>query len=281
MEKYAKELPADGLIQRFLISISRAQRAVTADIPTLALERAEANYLTTLRLLWNLQPAMHSGVVQLSPAARARFDQWRVEMQNLSTAFDVSETHPYASHLRKYPTFALRIALTYHCAQVVHMAREPNTIADPAKYPISVETMELALKFLARQLFHAHALYLRGEGKSSGMGVAQAIAKFLVSRPALTDGKPLERRDLLRGCSAFNEAEEYAQATALRLVESFGWIRIIDVGSITEGKVYRKPHPTQFHVNPKIATKFAALAAEERARNATIVKHFAELRGRR
>jgi hypothetical protein len=54
----------------------------------------------------------------------------------------------------------------------------------PAKYPISVETMELAFKFLARQLLHAHALYLRGEGKSSGMGVAQAIAKFLVSRPA-------------------------------------------------------------------------------------------------
>jgi hypothetical protein len=86
------------------------------------------------------------------------------------------------------------------------------------------------------------------------------------------------RRDLLRECSAFNEAEEFTQASALRLVESIGWIRIIDVGSLAEGKVYRKQHSTQFHVNPRIASKFAALAAEERERSATIVKHFAELK---
>jgi len=111
------------------------------------------------------------------------------------------------------------------------------------------------------------------------MGIAQAIAKYLVSRPAPKDGK-FATRDLLSGCSVFNKAEEHTQATALRLVEQFGWIRLIDTEIVADGKVYKKLRPTQFYVNPKIPAKFAALAAEERERNATIVKHLAELKAK-
>jgi len=79
-----------------------------------------------------LEPAagVHNGVVQLSPGARALFDQWNADMQKLSTAFDVPRRTPYASHLRKLPGFAARIALTYHCTEVVS-STTPSTIPDP------------------------------------------------------------------------------------------------------------------------------------------------------
>jgi hypothetical protein len=278
MEAYIDHLPADGLIQRFLITIGRPQQAVPTGLSAVAIERAEASYLTLMRRLWNLQPGAHNGVVQLSPGARALFDQWNADMQKLSTAFDVAETHAYASHLRKYAGFAARIALTYHCIETVSSATSP-LIPDPAQRPVSASTMDLALKFLTRELAHAFAFYMKGASDSSGVKIAQAIAKYLVTRPAPKDGK-LATRDLLSGCSVFNKAEEHTQGTALRLVEQFGWIRLMDTEIVAEGKVYKKLRPTQFRVNPKIAAKFAALAAEERERNATIVKHLAELKVR-
>lgn len=265
MQKFSRDLPEDGLIQRFLVAMARRKKR--QDKPAPAHVRAAcAAYTQLVRRLWNLRSLMHGGVVQLAPDTKERFDAWNDENDVLTAAFGDVEP-ALAGHVAKYPTFALRIALTFHCVRIV--AAHTNA-PDPAAYPLGLSDLELALAFLRRSVQHARAMYLDREGASNAITLARDIAHYILVR---TTESALQRREMTQNVMAFRKADEGVQAAALRLVTDFGWVRPIDDGT------YRKPHPTRFEVNPAVAPKFAALAEDERARRALIAQRLAELKG--
>ena len=266
MRRLTRHLPEDGLIQRFIVVLAQRQR-ILADPPQRAeIEAERERYAETLRRLWNLTPRAHKGIVPLSFEAQERFTTWRSENLRLQEALG-SLDPALEAHVAKYPTLALRLALTFHCARIANLADERSR--DPAAYPIPTETLEEALRFLRRASQHALALYAGRKGGSPAFELARGIARFVLARPTQDNARGLQRRDVLRHVIAFRNAEEREQAASLRLLVDMGWLAEAEGG-------YQKAQPTRFAVNPSLAAKFAALAERERERRAEVRARIAE-----
>jgi len=253
LAKVAKLLPEDGLLQRFLIGIGRRQ-IDGARVPLMR-EMGE-DFADLLRRLYCAEPRQHKGAVSMMSQTREAFDAWRRSQRVAQEAFDGIDPS-LGAHLAKYPTFALRIALTFHACLIVSKPEEADR--DPARWPLPPETLQMALRFLETARKHAVVLYLSMRGGSETYDITRDVA-----RAVLALGTPIvERRDILRHCRAFKNAAEREQAGALDLLIDFGWLRESDTG-------YRKAYPTRFDVNPALAAKFADIAEKERERRATV-----------
>lgn len=269
MQRMSRHLPEDGLIQRFIPVLAARQRIMTGGPTPAEMHAARARYAETLARLWSLTQRAHNGVVPLAVAAAERFEAWRGENLLLQEAYG-SRDPALEAHIAKYPKLLLRLALTFHCARIVNLPDE--RARDPAAWPIPIETIELALKFLRHASQHALALYLGRKGGSPAFDLARDIARFILAR---TDPQQLlNRRDLLRHIRAFQSAEQDEQATALNLLADLGWIRRAEA-------VYQKPQPTRFLVNPTLAQRFAAIAERERAHRALVREQIAEAAAQR
>ena len=256
LARLTKHLPIDGLLQRFIPVIAHRQRQPTEKPDRGQLEAERARYTETLRRLWAARPRAHSGVVSLSQEAQQLFQTWLRENELLQEALGSIEP-ALEAHIAKYPSFALRLALTYHAAQIVNRSHEEAR--DPACTPVSLATLQLVTAFLRRASQHALALYLNGKGKSVAYELAQAIARFVLARTSEDNARGLTRRDLIQRVRAFRDADERLQATALGLVSDLGWLRVADGG-------YQKAAPTRYAVNPTVADVFAVEAQRERQR---------------
>jgi hypothetical protein len=263
LQKLSPDLPNDGLLQRFLVALARRQN-LTPDNPPddRTVDAARERYAALINALWSLTPRLHNGVVYLSPEAREAFEIWRQKNQLEQEAFGSIDKH-LESHIAKYSTLALRLALVFHCVRVVCLPSGQPWGSDPAAYSISVEDMQRAFAFLRVSARHAMAMYFSRQG-SKAMAIAKDIARLIISMSAAEHANGVQRRDLLRRVHSFNAAgDEALQDAALRLLSDFGWLRASEGG-------YRKERPTRFAINPGIATKFAALAERERARRAVM-----------
>jgi len=260
MRRLTRHLPEDGLLQRFIVVLAGRQRITTQQRPQRAEIRAERErYAQTLRRLWSMKPRMHNGVVPISPEAHDRFTAWRGENMELQEAMGSLDS-ALEAHVAKYPTLALRLALVFHCAQIVNVREEGAR--DPAATAISVDTLEVALRFLRRASRHALAMYLGRKGGSEVYEVARDVARWIVSRSPDDNAKGLQRRDLLQRVGGYKSAEENVQAAALRLLADLGWVRV------REGSGYNKAQPTRYTVSPHLHTRFAAIAEAERRHRA-------------
>jgi hypothetical protein len=189
---------------------------------------------------------------------RVLFDDWRRAQRITQEAFDGIDPS-LGAHLAKFPTFALRVALTFHACRIQNKADEADR-ADLAKWPVLPETLTTALRFLDGARKHAVVLYLAMRGGASDTYVlTRDVARTVL---AIGDGT-VERRDILRQCRAFKNATDRDQASALDLLIDLGWLRALTTG-------YKKPYPTRFAVNPALAAKFAAIARQERERRAVV-----------
>jgi Protein of unknown function (DUF3987)/Primase C terminal 2 (PriCT-2)/Bifunctional DNA primase/polymerase, N-terminal len=265
MRRLTRHLPEDGLLQRFIVVLAGRQRITTQQPERAEIEAERARYTQTLRRLWSMAPRAHNGVVPLSIAALQRFATWRAENAELQEALGSLDS-ALEAHVAKYPTLALRLALTFHCVRIANFPDERSR--DPAAWPIPLETLEKALAFLRRASRHALALYLGRRGGSPAFELARNVARYILARPP-AERSVLQRRDVLRHVIAFRNAEEDDQGATLRLLTDLGWIRETEGG-------YTKAQPTRFAVNPGLASKFAALADKERERRAKVRERITE-----
>ena len=254
MRRLSRNLPEDGLIQRFLIVLARRQKIITNAPVRAEIKEECAQYEELVRRLHRMFPERHNGIVMFAPEAAARFDIWRAENVLLQEALGSIDS-ALEAHIAKYPTFALRLALTFHCARVAAVQNAMER--DPAAYPVSLETLETALRFLRRESQHALALYLGRKGGSDGYELARNIARYVLARGPQENAQGVRRRDLIQRVTHFRAADEGTQSIALRLLEDLAWLRR------TEG-VYQKAQPTAYEVNPGLALKFASLSERER-----------------
>ncbi|HEX4050499.1 MAG TPA: DUF3987 domain-containing protein [Steroidobacteraceae bacterium] len=257
--KLGKLLPEDGLLQRFLIAVGRRQ---VDGVSVAGMMQLTDDYAETLRRLYHAAPAGRDGRVYFDEPARAEFTRWLREQRTAQAALDERDPS-LGAHLAKYPTFALRLALTFHAAEVVQTSIISER--DPAACPVTLESLRTALRFLERCRQHALVLYLSLRNGSPLFDLARDIARAILAM-----GRPqVERRDLQRNVVAFRKADEREQAQSIDLLIDLGWLR-----PATDG--YRKAHATRFAVNPRIAERFAQLAAAERERRAAVRELIAE-----
>jgi hypothetical protein len=252
LKKLGKLLPEDGLLQRFLVAVGHRQMDGES-VPNMA--QLGDQFGETLRRLYGVSPYSRDGRVYMDDAAQTAFNAWTRSQRIVQAAFDDRDAS-LGAHLAKYPTFALRLALTFHAA-----ANANNLIIadrDPARFRISSETMHAAFRFLDRCRQHALVLYLSLRGDSPAFELARAIARSVLAlaRPVI------ERRDLIRHLVAFRKAEDGEQYRALELLQDLAWLRPA-VG-------YRKGHHTRYTVNPLLSERFACIAAREREHRAAV-----------
>jgi hypothetical protein len=108
-------------------------------------------------------------------------------------------------------------------------------------------------------------VYLSRDGGSEAYELAHEAARAILTR-----GKPvIERRTLIQTVRAFRKATSELQGDALRLLIDFGWLRQAENG-------YKKAMHARYDVNPLLAQKFAAIAAGEKERRATVREVIAE-----
>jgi hypothetical protein len=262
LEKVARHLPEDGLLQRVMVFHVRSRQVACTDSGRGEIEAARDRYTATIHRLWGLMPKAHNGVVPLSPEARSLFTAWEADLIQRQEALGALST-ALESHIAKYSTFALRLALTFHCAQVVNMA--DTRARDPAAYPITAATFGQVFRFLHRVQQHAFALYL-GLGKSASYELARDIARTILARH--TTSGTVQRRELMQTTMSFRKADRSAQDDALQLLVDAGWLRPDTSGYPKAGARYT--------VNPHLASRFATLAVEERERRAIAREAIAE-----
>lgn len=254
LAKLARHLPEDGLLQRFIIAIGR--RPIFDPQPAEGIEAARASYRETIERLYALNPRDSRRVVSLSPDAKQRFETWRRDHALAQEAMGSLDS-ALESHMAKHPQMLLRLALVFHCSSIVNL---PNPASrDPAAWPVSLETIDIAIRFMQRATRHATALYINSTGRSPVYELAQDVARAILATP-----EPLiARRELVQRVRAFRAADATTQAGALQVLVDADWLAPAEGG-------YAKPYPTRFHVNPQLAEQFAALAERERERRAVV-----------
>jgi hypothetical protein len=256
LSKLAQQLPEDGLLQRFIAIVSPRQQD---GVPVENIEIIRGEYEKLIERLYRLAP-MRSGKIRMTPPAKSAFQTWRRENRLEQEGFE-SVDPGLAAHVAKHPSYALRLALLFHCADT--LAGDAHAGAHPESLEVTEECMRLAFRFLKRAQNHALALYLSLKGESEVMSLARKAAKTILARNLST----FARRDLV-GNGAFRGVDPRRQDEALRLLEDLCWVRPAGGSNSTR--------PTQFDVNPGIRSKFSALAEEERERRLRVKEAIAD-----
>lgn len=247
LRRHAKDLPADGLIQRFLPVLVRPMTAPDDSVDGAAIKAARETFEARLIELFHAPP----GVVRLSPeAARlffARRDALRAEVEAVA---GLSE--PMQGHLAKHAGLIARVALTMHAIECGRHACDE---------PISEETMARAVRLLRALARHALAMFdtLAG-GNDSTLTLARAAARAVLAGRFET----VNRRELTHACRAFRDAPEGQREAALRFLVDAAWLTPLDEGRQYAGR------PATFAVNPEAHTRFAGEGQELKARRAVV-----------
>lgn len=258
LAKLSRELPEDGLLQRFLVFVARAI-CDGSEVPELHALRER--YAETIRRLYAAAPNINGGRVRLSRKAREFFNEWVKQTRVTAEAFGSIEP-ALESHLVKGPTFLLRIALTFHAVNLVQ--NERPGVHDVAVDEVPLETIELAARFLAAARQHAVAVYV-GRSGSETYHVARDVARAILAHGWAT----AERRQLIQTVRAFRGAEGDRQDAVLRLLSDVAWLQPAEGG-------YAKDTPARYAVNPAVHRRWAALAERERKRRAAVRDVIAE-----
>lgn len=253
LAKLTRNLPEDGLIQRFIPIVVRNKVAAQS---VLYLDVLRKRYEETIARLHGLGPRAHGGCVPLSIEAQVFLKAWLGTNQLQAEAFGALEP-ALEAHFAKYPTLILRITLILHAVGIVNNANEQAR--DPAAFTVALTTVEAAARFLKRASLHAVAVYLNRAGGSDAYDLARDTGRAILARGWLS----VARRDLIQAVRAFRKAPGELQDATLRLFVELGWLRHAAGG-------YAKATPARYDVNPMLNDKFAALADLERERRGIV-----------
>jgi hypothetical protein len=235
LRRHAKDLPPDGLIQRFLPCMVRPMVKPDNDVPEGELDAGRHGFEERMREMFGAQP----GYVHMTPAATALFlarrDALRAEVEAVE-----SLSEPMAGHMAKHAALTARIALTMHML---------DNGAAGVEVLLEEKTMRDAIGVMRNVTRHALALFLGtlANGDTAGT-VAQAAARSIVAGKL----ELVTRSTLMHHCRAFREATEHVREAALRFLVDASWLTPIDEGRQYGGK------PASYAVHHECVTLFGA-----------------------
>jgi hypothetical protein len=246
LRRHAKELPPDGLIQRFLPVIVRPM--VAADESTMGafVRLARMRFRRVLLDLFDAPP----GVVKLSREAAEIFFARRDALREQIEAVEAF-SEPFAGHVAKHAGLLGRIALAFHCLE--HGA-------NAAGVDLAGDTMQRADRLLRKLTRHALALFDMLGASDSVATLAQAVARSIVAG-GLAE---VTRRDIRQHCRAFKSATEYQREAAIRYLIDAAWLTPLADGRQYDGR------PSRLIVAPEVFERFRDAGEELKARRAKV-----------
>ena len=253
LAKQMKQMPEDGLIQRFVPCIL----AKPTEEPQGDARGAMTTWGLWLDYAYAATTCHYDTFIDLSPEARALFDAEVRSVRELQKATE-DFAPAYASHLGKHPGMLAEIALIFHVFW---------TGQKPLPTQISVEVMACAIRYMRKVRKHAHTLYSSILSASPSYDLARAVARSLVAadEPMTT----LSRADMSAMCSDFRKADDRLRREAVQLLEDADWLEANSRGSYGGW-------PREYLVHPQVFAIFAREGEQWRARRAAVKDLIAE-----
>ncbi|NIJ34911.1 DUF3987 domain-containing protein [Sphingomonas oligoaromativorans] len=249
LAKQMKEMPEDGLIQRFIPSILAPPKFDPNGDARLAL----TTWGQWLEWAWTATTSLYPRYITLSAGARALFDAEEREIKKLVIATE-GFSPAYASHLGKHPGMLGEIALTFHVFGCGAGGQPANELGE--------EAMQCAIRYLRKARRHAHALYTSILSSAPAFELASALARSIVAADsALTT---IGRDWMTQHCQMFKKADDETRLAAVQILEDADWL-----SAQTHVKVYRG-WPRAYSVHPKVFEIFAREGEQWRARRAAV-----------
>lgn len=248
LAKQMKEMPEDGLIQRFIPCILAAPNLDAAGDARQAL----TTWGRCLEWAWGLTTSPYPRYATLSADARALFDK---EVRAINELVIATEgfSPAYASHLGKHPGMLAEIALVFHVFGE-HGGDPGSEVGEGA--------MQYAIRYLRKARRHAHALYTSILSSAPAFELASALARSIVaSDAALTT---IARDWMTQHCQMFKKADNETRLAAVQILEDADWL-----SAHTHVKVYAG-WPRGYSVHPKVFEIFAREGEQWRARRAAV-----------
>ena len=249
LAKQMKEMPEDGLIQRFIPCILAA--------PNLDAAGDARSALTTwgLRLeqAWVETTCLHPRLVTLTVGARGLFD---AEVRAINELVIATEgfSPAYASHLGKHPGMLGEIALVFHVFG--------SAIGEQPASEVGEEAMHRAIRYLRKARRHAHALYTSILSSAPAFELASALARSIVASDTVLT--TVARDWMTQHCQLFKKADNETRLAAVQILEDSDWL-----SAQTHVKTYGG-WPRGYSVHPKVFEIFAREGEQWRARRAAV-----------
>lgn len=249
LAKQMKQMPEDGLIQRFIPCILAAPN-LDAIGDARAAERVWAQHLEHA---YNVTTCANPTRITMSEGARLLFE---VEHRSLRELVIATEgfAPAYAAHLGKHPGMLAEVALIFHVFGAGSGAPAPE---------VSEQAMEYAIRYMRKARRHAHTLYSSILSSSPAYELARAIARSIVA--AEEPVTAITRDWMTQHCQAFKKAgDDRMRREAVQMLEDADWLT-----AHTHVRTYGG-WPRGYTVHHRVAELFAREGEQWRARRAAV-----------
>jgi len=252
LTKQMKEMPEDGLIQRFACCIM-GNPDLDAVARGLNPEAAIKDWDNSLRWACDAttRPAPQI-CLRFTKEAQLLFNAEDKKVKELSLATDDFST-AYASHLGKHAGMLAEICIVFH----VFSASEVGVGSE-----IEASAVEIAIRYMKRIRKHSAYLYSTILSSSPSFELARGVARSIV---ATKEGLTTVDRDwMTRHCLAFRKADDRVRRAAVQFLADADWLE-----AAADVKQYGG-WPKKYQVNQQVFRLFAKDGEEWRKRRAAV-----------
>jgi hypothetical protein len=254
-----KNVPEDGLIQRFIPCIMSAQNI---DGPYVDARQAIATWRNLIEWGFSITERSSDFHIALSAAARQLFDAEEKSIRQL--VINTEDLSPsYASHLGKHPGMLAEIALVFH---IFGEDAGPNKVLGNE---VGEVAMRYAIRFMRKVRRHAYALYSSILSTSPAYELARTLARSIAAAddPILIIGRDW----MTQHCQAFKKADDQLRRQAVQILEDADWLKArLDARSYGSW-------PSRYTVNKNVFQLFAREGEQWRARRAAVKDAITEI----
>lgn len=246
LAKQMRQMPEDGLIQRFVPCILGAPDLDASGDAT----QAMATWGQSLEWVYVATSRNFDTYVHLSAEARILFD---TEVRGLRELVIATEEFlpAYAAHLGKHSGMLAEVALVFHVFGN-HGGKFGNEVG--------AEAMSYAIRYMRKARRHAYTLYSSILSAAPAFELARSLARSIV---AAEDVITTVGRDwMTQHCQAFKKSEDRLRREAVQILEDADWLE-------AQGRPYGG-WPSKYSVHPQVFTLFAREGEQWRARRAAV-----------
>jgi hypothetical protein len=249
LARQMKQMPEDGLIQRFVACIM-----ATPDLDATGDAReALREWGARLERAYNVTETAFPTYLRFSDGARILFEAEVRQIRELVIATE-GFSPAYAAHLGKHPGMLAEVALTFHVFCTEAGRESPPEVGE--------EALQYAIRYMRKARRHAHTLYSSILSSAPAFELARALARSTVAseEPVAT----ISRDWMTTHCQAFRKAEDRLRREAVQMLEDADWL-----SAETHVRAYGG-WPRSYLVHHRVAEMFAREGEQWRARRAAV-----------